>query len=139
MSENVEDLEAKIADLEKRIVELDSENQKLRQTFDEVIKTLQVYVNREKEAAINAIMEKANWDEEELEKMDLPSLRLILRAVDSSVPDEINTTNNEKTDGTVWIVKHPTASFTYSPIPPIENHTVTFNTSSSSLNGGNYC
>jgi predicted RNase H-like nuclease (RuvC/YqgF family) len=83
MSENVETLEAKIADLEKRVIELDSENRKLRQTLDEATKTLQVYVDREKEAAITAIMEKANWDKEELEKLDLPSLRLILKAVDS--------------------------------------------------------
>jgi predicted RNase H-like nuclease (RuvC/YqgF family) len=83
MSENVEDLKTQIADLEKRIVELDQENQKLRQTLDEATKTLQVYVDREKEAAITAIMEKANWNKDELEKLDLPSLRLILKAVDS--------------------------------------------------------
>jgi predicted RNase H-like nuclease (RuvC/YqgF family) len=83
MSENVESLEAKVADLEKRLVELDRENQKLRKTLDEASKTLQVYVDREREATITAIMEKANWDIEELEKLDLPSLRLILKAVDS--------------------------------------------------------
>jgi predicted RNase H-like nuclease (RuvC/YqgF family) len=83
MPEDVESLEAKIADLEKRVFELDSENQKLRKTLDEATKTLQVYVDREKKVAIKAIMEKANWDSEELEKLDLPSLRLILKAVDS--------------------------------------------------------
>jgi predicted RNase H-like nuclease (RuvC/YqgF family) len=83
MPEDVESLEAKIAELEKRVIELDNENQKLRKTLDEASKTLQVYVDREKEAAIKAIMEKANWSKDELEKMDLPTLRLILKAVDS--------------------------------------------------------
>lgn len=55
--ENVETFKAKIADLEKRIVELDSENQKLRQTLDEANKTLNVYVDREKEATVKALME----------------------------------------------------------------------------------
>jgi predicted RNase H-like nuclease (RuvC/YqgF family) len=83
MSENVESLEAKVADLEKRLVELDRENQKLRKTLDEASKALQVYVDRERQAAIKAIMEKANWSQDELEKLDLPTLRLILKAVDS--------------------------------------------------------
>jgi predicted RNase H-like nuclease (RuvC/YqgF family) len=83
MPEDVESFRAKIAELEKRVIELNSENQKLRKTLDQASKTLQVYVDREKEAAIKAIMEKANWSKDELEKMDLPTLRLILKAVDS--------------------------------------------------------
>jgi predicted RNase H-like nuclease (RuvC/YqgF family) len=83
MPEDVESLEAKIAELEKRVVELNSENQKLRKTLDEASKTLQLYVDREKEATIKVIMEKANWSKDELEKMDLPTLRLIVKAVDS--------------------------------------------------------
>jgi len=75
--ENVEAFKAKIA-------ELDSENQKLRQTLDEAGKTLKVYVDREKEATIKAIMEKANWSKEDLDKMDLPQLKLIEKAVDST-------------------------------------------------------
>ena len=74
--ENVEAFKAKIA-------ELDSENQKLRQTLDEASKTLKVYVDREKDATIKAIMEKSNWNKDELDKMELPTLRLILTAVDS--------------------------------------------------------
>jgi predicted RNase H-like nuclease (RuvC/YqgF family) len=82
MADNA-NLEAKIAELEKRVIELDEENSKLRKTLDEASKTLQVYVDREKEATIKAIMEKANWSKDELNKMDLPALRLILKAVDS--------------------------------------------------------
>jgi len=67
-----------------RIVELDNENQKLRQTLDEASKTLKVYVDREKEATIKVIMEKANWSKEDLDKMDLPQLKLIEKAVDST-------------------------------------------------------
>ena len=82
--ENVEAFKAKIADLEKRIVELDAENQKLRQTLDEASKTLKVHVDREKEATVKAIMEKANWNKDELDNMELPQLKLILKAVDSA-------------------------------------------------------
>jgi len=82
--ENVEAFKAKIADLEKRIVELDGENQKLRQTLDEASKTLKVYVDREKDATIKAIMEKADWSKDDLDKMDLPQLKLIEKAVDSA-------------------------------------------------------
>jgi len=82
--ESVEAFKAKIADLEKRIVELDGENQKLRQTLDEASKTLKVYVDREKEATIKTILEKAEWSKDELDKMDLPQLKLILKAVDSA-------------------------------------------------------
>ena len=53
--ENVEAFKAKTIDLEKRIVEVDAENQKLRQTLEEASKTLKVYVDREKEATIKAI------------------------------------------------------------------------------------
>jgi len=82
--ENVEAFKAKIADLENRIVELDTENQKLRQTIDEASKTLKVYVDREKEGTIKVIMEKANWSRDELDKMELPQLKLVEKAVDSA-------------------------------------------------------
>ena len=82
--ENVEAFKAKIADLEKRIVELDSENQKLRQTLDEASKTLKVYVDREKDATVKAIVEKADWSKDDLDKMELPQLKLIEKAVDSA-------------------------------------------------------
>jgi len=82
--ESVEAFKAKVADLEKRIVELDGENQKLRQALDEASKTLKVYVDREKEATVKTIMEKADWSKDELDKMDLPQLKLILKAVDSA-------------------------------------------------------
>jgi len=82
--ENVEAFKAKIAGLEKRIAELDSENQKLRMTIDEASNTLKVYVDREKDATIRAIMEKANWSREELDEMELPQLKLVEKAVDSA-------------------------------------------------------
>jgi len=81
---DVEALQAKITELEKRNVELDGENQKLRKTLDEASKTLKVYVDREKEATVKAIMEKADWSKDELDKMELPQLKLILKAVDSA-------------------------------------------------------
>jgi predicted RNase H-like nuclease (RuvC/YqgF family) len=76
--ENVEAFKAKVADLEKRIIELDGENQKLRQVLNEASKTLKVYVDREKEAAIKAIMERADWNKDELDKMELSYLFYIM-------------------------------------------------------------
>jgi len=82
--ENIEASKAKTANPENRVAELDTENQKLRQTLDEASKVLKAYVDREKEATIKAIMEKANWNKEDLDKMDLPQLKLVEKAIDSA-------------------------------------------------------
>jgi hypothetical protein len=57
---------------------------KLPQTLNEASKILKVHVDREKEATIKAIMKKANWNKGELDKMELPQLKLIEKAVDSA-------------------------------------------------------
>ncbi len=59
-----------------------------------------------------------------------------IKANATIVQGEVNTTNNEKVDDTVWIVQYPTASFDYSPKPIIENHPGAFDASASSANGG---
>jgi uncharacterized protein (DUF3084 family) len=89
-TEDVEALKARIAELEaenqqlrERIAELEAENERLRETIGKAEDTLKAYVDHEKNVAIESILEKANWDKRELEKLDLPSLRLILKAVDS--------------------------------------------------------
>jgi len=82
--QDVEALQSKVTGLEKHIVELDSENQKLRQTLDDASKTLKVYVDREKDATVKAIMDRADWSKDDLDQMDLPQLKLILKAVDSA-------------------------------------------------------
>jgi len=50
-----EDVEA----LKARIAELEAENEKLKQAIAEAMQTLSVYVEKEKEAAIKAILEKS--------------------------------------------------------------------------------
>lgn len=59
-----------------------------------------------------------------------------IKATVSAVQGEVNMANNEKIDGTIWIVDYPTASFTYSPVPAVENDSTTFDASSSTPNGG---
>jgi PKD repeat protein len=59
-----------------------------------------------------------------------------IKANATEVPGEINFENNEKIGGTVWIVKHPIANFTYYPVPALENQTITFDASGSTPNGG---
>jgi predicted RNase H-like nuclease (RuvC/YqgF family) len=89
-TEDVEALKARIAELEaenqqlrERIAELEAENERLRETIGKAEDTLKAYVNHERNVAIKSILDKTNWSKDELEKMDLPSLRLILKAVDS--------------------------------------------------------
>jgi PKD repeat protein len=59
-----------------------------------------------------------------------------IRANATAVQGEVNVTNNEIIDGTIWIVASPVASFTYSPIPAMENFNTTFDASSSNATSG---
>jgi len=88
--EDVEALKARIAELEallkakeERIAELEAENERLRQALGEAGDTLKAYVEKEKAIAIKQILEKANWNKEELERLDLPQLKLIQKSIDS--------------------------------------------------------
>ena len=75
-TEDVEALKAKIAEFE-------AENEKLRQTITEAMQTLTAYVEREKQAAIKDILQKANFSEDELKRLDLAQLKLVQKSVDS--------------------------------------------------------
>lgn len=88
--EDVEALKARIAELEaenqqlkERVAELEAENERLRQALGEAGDTLKAYVEKEKAIAIKQILEKANWNREELERLDLPQLKLIQKSIDS--------------------------------------------------------
>jgi PKD repeat protein len=59
-----------------------------------------------------------------------------IKANATEVPGEKNFENNEKIGGTVWIIKHPVANFTYYPVSALENQTITFDASGSTPNGG---
>jgi len=74
-----EDVEA----LKARIAELEAENEKLKQAIAEAMQTLSVYVEKEKEAAIKAILEKANLSEDELKQLDLAQLKLLQKGIAS--------------------------------------------------------
>jgi len=74
-----EDVEA----LKARIAELEAENEKLKTTMAEATKTLTAYVEREREAAIKAIMEKTTISKDDLEKLDLVQLRLVQKGIDN--------------------------------------------------------
>jgi molecular chaperone GrpE (heat shock protein) len=74
-----EDVEA----LKARIAELEAENEKLKATMTEATKTLTAYVEKEREAAIKAILEKTTISKDELEKLDLAQLRLVQKGIDS--------------------------------------------------------
>jgi len=54
----------------------------------------------------------------------------------SVVPAEIDIADNTYIDGTVKIIKHPVASFTYTPDRPIVGETVTFDATLSTPDGG---
>jgi prefoldin subunit 5 len=74
-----EDVEA----LKAKITELHAENEKLKKAVAEATQTLTAYVEREKEAVIKQILEKANLSEDELKKLDLPQIKLMQKTVDS--------------------------------------------------------
>jgi len=89
-TEDVEALKARIAELEAQlkardgsVAELEAENEKLKTAIAEATETLVGYVEKEKEAAIRDILEKANFCEEELKKLDLAQLKLVLKAVNN--------------------------------------------------------
>ena len=69
--------------LKARIAELEAENEKLKTAVAEATQTLTAYVEREKEAVIKQILEKANLSEDELKKLDLPQIKLMQKTVDS--------------------------------------------------------
>jgi seryl-tRNA synthetase len=78
--------EKPIADVEvlkARITELEAENEKLKTTMTDATKTLTAYVEKEREAAIKAIMEKTTLAKDELEKLDLAQLRLVQKGIDN--------------------------------------------------------
>lgn len=83
-TETVEALKAKIAELEARINELEAENQKLREALEKGVETLEGEIEEQKAAAVKTITEKTNFSKDELDKMKLPALRLILKTIDSS-------------------------------------------------------
>lgn len=74
-----EDVEA----LKARNSELETENEKLRATIAEAMNTLTAYVEKERQATVRQILEKANLCEDELEKLDLSQLKLLLKGIDS--------------------------------------------------------
>jgi len=74
-----EDVEA----LKARIAEFEAENEKLRQTIAEAMQTLTAYVEKEKQATIKDILEKANLSEDELKRLDLAQLKLVQKSVNS--------------------------------------------------------
>jgi hypothetical protein len=59
-----------------------------------------------------------------------------IKANATAVEGETNTANNEKTDGTVWIVQKPAPDFDWLPKPAIESHGTTFDASSTNPYGG---
>jgi len=69
--------------LKAKITELEAENEKLKKTIEEAMQTLAGYVEKEKEAAIKDILEKANFCEDELKKLDLAQLKLVQKSVNS--------------------------------------------------------
>lgn len=74
-----QDIEA----LNAKITELTTENEKLKTAIAEATQTLAGYVEKEKEAAIKDILEKANFCEDELKRLDLAQLKLVQKSVDS--------------------------------------------------------
>lgn len=83
-TEDVGALKAKIAELEARIKELEEENQKLREALEKGVETLETEIEEQKAVAIKTITAKTNFSKDELQKMKLPALRLILKTIDSS-------------------------------------------------------
>jgi len=86
--EEVGALKTRIAELEAQskakdggIAELEAENEKLKTAIAEATETLVGYVEKEKEAAIKDILEKANFCEDELKRLDLAQLKLVQKSV----------------------------------------------------------
>ena len=90
-TETVESLKARIAELEQenqslteRIQELEAENQKLREALEKGADALEKEIEQQKAAAIDEITQKTKFTKDELQKMKLPALRLILKTIDSA-------------------------------------------------------
>jgi predicted RNase H-like nuclease (RuvC/YqgF family) len=83
-TENVEALKARIAELEQKIAELEAENQRLREALEKAGEVLEEEIEEQKTAAIESITEKTKWSKDELKKMKLSELRLILKTIDST-------------------------------------------------------
>ena len=77
--QQTEDVEA----LKTKVTELETENGKLKAAIAEAASTLAVYVEKEKQAAIKDILEKANFCEDELKRLDLAQLKLVQQSVNS--------------------------------------------------------
>ena len=72
-----------------------------------------------------------NWN-----TLGVPAGEHIIKAEASIVPNETDIADNTYQDGTVKVIKPPTASFTYSPPSPTAGQLVTFDASTSTPNGG---
>jgi len=108
----ITELEAQNQRLQVRVQELEGENQRLRETIGKAEDTLKAYVDREKKAAIEAILEKSNWSKDELEKLELSQLKLIEQAFDrakgsfKSIRSAGSTTDKDKGGLTVGDLYH---------------------------------
>lgn len=70
--------------MEAENARLREENEKLRQALEKGAETLEREIEEQKAAAIDVIVEKTSFCKDELRKMELPALRLILRTIDSA-------------------------------------------------------
>ena len=61
-----------------------------------------------------------------------------IKAKASTVQGETYTVNNEISGSSIWIVQYPIASFTYSPVPAIENSSTSFDATTSDVRGGTF-
>lgn len=77
-------LKARIEELEAENAKLREENEKLRQALEKGADALEREIEEQKAAAIDTILEKTNFCKDELQKMKLPALRLILKTIDSA-------------------------------------------------------
>lgn len=83
-TETIEALKARIAELEAENQKLREENQKLREALEKGAEALEEEIEEAKEAAIESITQKTKFTKDELQKMKLPALRLILKTIDSA-------------------------------------------------------
>lgn len=83
-SSEVETLKARIAELEAENQKLKEENEKLREALEKGAEALEEEIEEAKVAAIESITQKTKFTKDELVKMRLPALRLILKTIDSA-------------------------------------------------------
>lgn len=84
LKERISGLEARIEELETENAKLKEENEKLREALEKGAEALEKEVEEQKEEAIDTIIEKTKFTKDELQKMKLPALRLILKTIDSA-------------------------------------------------------